>query len=162
MTKIESKMFGEIKLAMKAGHYSNLTYKEKQIYKNAFKNGYKLAKIHINKSKQEFKPRRIITHSYAVPNDRVNIIIDKVCKKYFVSKKELFSKIRTQDVVRARNIIHNLLSEKYNMNLSNIGRYFGQDHTTVLHSLRMKHNKQRFWDSNQTIWQEYQELKEIL
>ena len=162
MTKIESKMFGEIKLAMKAGHYSNLTYKEKQIYKNAFKNGYKLAKIHINKSKQEFKPRRIITHSYAVPNDRVNIIIDKVCKKYFISKKELFSKIRTQDVVRARNIIHNLLSEKYNMNLSNIGRYFGQDHTTVLNSIQMKQHRRRFWNDEQTIWQEFEELKEIL
>ena len=54
-------------------------------------------------------------------------------------------KCRTQDVVRARNIIHNILNDKYNMNLTNIGRYFGQDHTTVLHSIQMKANKERFW-----------------
>lgn len=162
MTKIESKIFGEIKLAMKAGHYCNLSYKEKQIYKNAFKNGYKLAKLHINKRKEEFKPRKIITHSFTVPGDKVDRVISMVCEKYRIGKKDLFSKTRTQDIVRARNIIHNLLIEKYQMNLSNIGRFFGQDHTTVLHSLKMKHNKQRFWGTEQTIWQEYQELKSML
>ena len=47
MTK--NKIFTEIKLAMKAGHYRDLTFKEKKIYKNAFKNGYKLARLHIKK-----------------------------------------------------------------------------------------------------------------
>ena len=32
---------------------------------------------------------------------------------YEVSKKELFGKTRTRDIVRARNIIHNILNEKY-------------------------------------------------
>ena len=67
-------------------------------------------------------------------------------------------KCRTQDVVRARNIIHNILNDKYNMNLTNIGRYFGQDHTTVLHSIQMKANKERFWSPEQTIWNEYLDL----
>ena len=48
------------------------------------------------------------------------------------------------------------------MNLTNIGRYFKQDHTTVLHSIRMKANKKRYWSEEQTIWQEFQEIKEIL
>ena len=39
MTK--NKIFTEIKLAMKAGHYRDLSKKEKKIYKNAFKNGKK-------------------------------------------------------------------------------------------------------------------------
>ena len=69
------------------------------------------------------------------------------------------SKVRTQDMVRARNIIHNLLFEKYNLNLTDIGRYFGQDHTTVLHSIEMKKNKRRFWDSGQSIWEEFSDLK---
>ena len=47
MTK--NKIFTEIKLAMRAGHYRDLSKKEKKIYKNAFKNGYKLAKIHCKK-----------------------------------------------------------------------------------------------------------------
>ena len=52
MTK--NKVFSEIKLAMRAGHYRDLTFKEKKIYKNAFKNGYKLAKIHCKKRSPEF------------------------------------------------------------------------------------------------------------
>ena len=71
-------------------------------------------------------------------------------------------KVRTQDIVRARNIIHNMLYEKYNLNLTDIGRYFGQDHTTVLHSIEMKKHKRRFWDAGQSIWQEYQDLKETI
>ena len=74
----------------------------------------------------------------------------------------MLGKKRTLDIVRARNIIHNLLNEKYKMNLTNIGRYFKQDHTTVLHSIRMKANKKRYWSEEQTIWQEFQEIKEIL
>ena len=44
------------------------------------------------------------------------------------------------------------------MSLSDIGRIFGQDHTTVLHSIEMKQNRKRFWSDEQTIWQEFQEL----
>ena len=72
------------------------------------------------------------------------------------------SKTRTQDLVRARNIIHNLLYERYNLNLTDIGKYFEQDHTTVLHSIEMKKEKRRFWDAGQSIWQEFQELKETI
>ena len=41
--------FNEIKLAMKAGQYSNLNTREEKIYKNAFVNGYKLAKQHLGR-----------------------------------------------------------------------------------------------------------------
>ena len=55
-----------------------------------------------------------------------------------------------------------MLYEKYNLNLTDIGRYFGQDHTTVLHSIEMKKDKRRFWDAGQSIWQEFQDLKETI
>jgi len=55
-----------------------------------------------------------------------------------------------------------MLYEKYNLNLTDIGRYFGQDHTTVLHSIEMKKHKRRFWDAGQSIWEEYQDLKETI
>ena len=148
-------IFKEIRLAMKASQYSNLSKREKIIYKNAFKNGYKLAQSHIKKRK-DYKPKKIINFQFGnVSPQIVNSVIDKVCVKYEVHKKSLLGKCRTQDVVRARNIIHNILNEKYNMNLTNIGRYFGQDHTTVLHSIQMKANKERFWSPEQTIWNEY-------
>ena len=44
------------------------------------------------------------------------------------------------------------------MNLTNIGRIFGQDHTTVLYSIQMKFNKNFYWDKNQTIWEETYDL----
>ena len=153
--------FNEIKLAMKAGHYQDLNTREQKIYKNAFVNGYKLAKKHLKENGYDLV--KIVGYSFSSPQkETMENIVDYICKRYEVSKVELLSKKKTLDIVRARNIIHNLLSEKYKMNLTNIGRHFGQDHTTVLHSIRMKHNKKRYWSEEQTIWQEFQEIKEVL
>ena len=153
--------FNEIKLAMRAGHYSNLNTREEKIYKNAFVNGYKLAKKHLKEDGYDLV--KIVGYSFSSPQkSKIDNIVDYMCKRYELSKTELLSKKKTLDIVRARNIIHNLLSEKYKMNLTNIGKYFKQDHTTVLHSIRMKHNKKRYWSEEQTIWQEFQELKEVL
>jgi chromosomal replication initiation ATPase DnaA len=155
--------FNEIKLAMRAGHYEYLSTKEKNIYKNAFKNGYRLSQSHIKKQNKIYIPKKIVGVSFAKPSGRiVESIINKVCIKYEVHKKTLMSKARTQDIVRARNIIHNLLHEKYKLSLTEIGRYFGQDHTTVLHSIEMKRFGKRFWHSNQSLWQEYKDLKETI
>ena len=153
--------FNEIKLAMRAGHYENLNTREQKIYKNAFVNGYKLAKKHLKEDGYDLV--KIVGYSFSSPQkSKIDNIVDYMCKRYELSKSELLSKKKTLDIVRARNIIHNLLNEKYKMNLSNIGRHFKQDHTTVLHSIKMKLNKQRYWSEEQTIWQEFQELKEVL
>ena len=158
MTLKQREIFKELRLAMMAGQYSNLSKKEKLIYKNAFKNGYKLAQKHVKKIK-EYKPRKIISYQFRNISPKiVESVINRVCVKYEVHKKTLLGKCRTQDVVRARNIIHNILNDKYQMNLSSIGRHFGQDHTTVLHSIQMKANKERFWSPEQTIWNEYLDL----
>ena len=153
--------FNEIKLAMKAGHYQDLNLREQKIYKNAFVNGYKLAKKHLKENGYDLV--KIVGYSFSSPQKAtIENIVDYICKRYEVSKVELLSKKKTLDIVRARNIIHNLLSEKYKMNLSNIGKYFKQDHTTVLHSIKMKSNKKRYWSEEQTIWQEFQEIKKVL
>ena len=68
------------------------------------------------------------------------------------------NKSRSTDIVRARNVIHNMLNEKYRMSLTDIGKYFGQDHTTVLHSIEMKRDQKRFWSPEQSLWQEFEEL----
>jgi chromosomal replication initiation ATPase DnaA len=44
------------------------------------------------------------------------------------------------------------------MSLTDIGRIFGQDHTTVLYSIQMKYNGERYWGQDQTMWQEFDEL----
>jgi chromosomal replication initiation ATPase DnaA len=159
MTK--NKNLNEIRLAMKAGQYADLNTREEKIYRNAFVNGYKLAKKHLKEDGYDLV--KIVGYSFSSPQkSKIDNIVDYMCKRYELSKTELLSKKKTLDIVRARNIIHNLLSEKYKMNLSNIGRHFKQDHTTVLHSIKMKLNKQRYWSEEQTIWQEFQELKEVL
>ena len=159
MTK--NKNLNEIRLAMKAGQYADLNIREEKIYRNAFVNGYKLAKKHLKENGYDLV--KIVGYSFSSPQkSKIDNIVDYMCKRYELSKTELLSKKKTLDIVRARNIIHNLLSEKYKMNLSNIGRHFKQDHTTVLHSIKMKLNKQRYWSEEQTIWQEFQELKEVL
>ena len=159
MTK--NKNLNEIRLAMKAGQYANLNTREEKIYRNAFVNGYKLAKKHLKEDGYDLV--KIVGYSFSSPQkSKIDNIVDYMCKRYELSKTELLSKKKTLDIVRARNIIHNLLNEKYKMNLSNIGRHFKQDHTTVLHSIKMKANKKRYWSKEQTIWQEFQELKEVL
>jgi len=159
MTK--NKNLNEIRLAMKAGQYADLNTREEKIYRNAFVNGYKLAKKHLKEDGYDLV--KIVGYSFSSPQkSKIDNIVDYMCKRYELSKSELLSKKKTLDIVRARNIIHNLLNEKYKMNLSNIGRHFKQDHTTVLHSIKMKSNKKRYWSEEQTIWQEFQEIKEVL
>ena len=103
--------------------------------------------------------RKIIGYQFRKPRQaEIDSVINKVCIKYEVSKKELFTKTRTRDIVRSRNIIHNILNEKYKMSLTEIGKIFGQDHTTVLNSVQMKQRREHYWYDNQTIWQEFDEL----
>ena len=151
----------EIKLAMKAGMYQDLSTREKAIYKNGFRNGYILARDHHKKNRKQYTPKRIVGYSFGKPTKLViDSIINKVCIRYQVHKKELMeSRSRKQDMCRARNIIFNLLSEKFNMPLTYIGDIFKMDHTTVLHSIKMKNNKERFWSPEQTLWKEFEELK---
>ena len=72
------------------------------------------------------------------------------------------SKSRAEEILRARNVVHNLLVEKFNISLSEIGRYFGQDHTTVLNSIQMKKDERRFWSPDQSLWQEYEQIKKTI
>ena len=145
-----------------------LSEREYKLYEAGFKKGFELAQQKISNHITEIKEthivprqmeRKIIGYQFRKPKKtEIDSVINKVCIKYEVSKKELFTKTRTTDIVRSRNIIHNILNEKYKMSLSDIGRIFGQDHTTVLHSIEMKLHKRRFWSDEQTIWQEFEEL----
>ena len=145
-----------------------LSEMQMKLYEEGFRKGFELAQKkmfdHVNEIKEtHIVPRQIekkITgYQFRKPKQaEINSVINKVCIKYEVSKKELFTKARTTDIVRSRNVIHNILNEKYKMSLSDIGRIFGQDHTTVLNSIQMKQSRRRFWNDEQTIWQEFKEL----
>jgi len=145
-----------------------LSEQQYKLYEEGFKVGFELAQKkmsdHVNQMKQTHivpisTERKIIGYQFRKPKKvEIESVINKVCIKYEVSKKELFTKTRTRDIVRARNIIHNILNERYKMSLTDIGKIFGQDHTTVLNSIQMKQKKEHYWYDNQTIWQEFDEL----
>ena len=136
--------------------FDNLSNTERKLYEIAFKNGLRF----LNKSNYTKKYLfKVPKHNLGrIKEEELQQLIQKVCDKYEVSKKELLSKCRRRDIVRSRNILHNVLNEKYKMNLTNIGRVFNQDHTTVLYSVQMKFNKTFYWDKNQTIWEETYDL----
>ena len=153
-----------------------LSDREKRIYKLGFSNGYHQKRItrpirfipeehitdaFINEDIKKYRTKNIAGFSFSKPKSSVlESIINKVCVRYEVNKKELMIiKSRRQDICRARNILYNLFYEKFNMSLTAIGKIFGNDHTTVLHGINMKKNKQRFWSPEQTLWKEFEELK---
>lgn len=139
--------------------------RERSLYELGFKDGYMASqeRMKITQDAKDLKElasmRRLNDRQYGTP-PRLNIdsLINKVCVKLEVNKAQLFTKSRMQDIVRARNVIHNILSEKYFMAASNIAKIFSQDHTTVLHSLDMKAMKERFWGPEQSLWKDYEDL----
>ncbi len=145
-----------------------LSEQQYKLYEEGFKKGFELAQQKMSNHISEIKKttiipisteRKIVGYQFKKPKKtEIDSVINKVCIMYEISKKELFTKTRTRDIVRARNIIHNILNEKYKMSLTEIGRIFAQDHTTVLNSIQMKQRREHYWYDNQTIWQEFDEL----
>ena len=65
-------------------------------------------------------------------------IINIVSDYYGVHKDKMFSKTRVWDVVRARQMACYMIRKYTNIPKLAIGRkYFGQDHSTVIHSLQV-------------------------
>lgn len=64
-----------------------------------------------------------------------NKLVEEVCVKCRVSKKDIFSLRRDKSTVLARNIIYKVLTlDGYSLN--QIGAKIGRDHTTVLWGMR--------------------------
>ncbi|MCK4777339.1 MAG: chromosomal replication initiator protein DnaA [Actinomycetia bacterium] len=65
----------------------------------------------------------------------INIIIGEVCKYFNISKKDILSPRRLQNIVYPRQIAMYLSRELTDLSLPKIGEEFGgKDHTTVLHA----------------------------
>ena len=138
-----------------------LTSQEERLYEVGFSEGFLCAAKTLQKEPiRDSNIKKMVGYSLARPKpSQVQSIINKVCIHFEVHKETLMSKSRSSDIVRARNVIHNLLSEKYDITLGDIGKYFGQDHTTVLHSIEMKRDQRRYWSPEQSFWQEFEEIK---
>ena len=137
-----------------------LTSQEERLYEVGFSEGFLYAANILQKeSIKDSNVKKIVGYVNTKPKpSQVQSVINKVCVHFEVHKETLMKKSRTTDIVRARNVIHNMLNEKYRMSLTDIGKIFNQDHTTVLYSIQMKFNGTRYWGMDQTIWQEFDEL----
>jgi chromosomal replication initiation ATPase DnaA len=140
-----------------------LTNQEERLYEVGFSEGFLYAaELLQQKPIIDSNNKNKVGIKYKNANiEVVSKLVDKVCQKYTVSKHDVFSKGRTADVVRARSIVYNLLHEEYNVSVSSMSRVFNQDHTTVLHSLKNKIEKKRYWNPGNTIWEEFEDLRRI-
>jgi len=173
------KTLTQFKTALKAPMYRELTLRELMLYKTGFKNGYRMAlqhnrnkiehhlfKLKVRQERFEEKTEGIklaqsikIKKIYPMSFDAV---VNKVCVRYEVNKQEVLGDRRFESLVKARSIIINLMIEKYPISLSQLGRLFKIDHSTVIHHRKMKSNGLRFWSTGKTIHEEFLELKDQL
>ncbi len=62
-------------------------------------------------------------------------IINQVCSYYSISKEDIVSKSRKQDIILPRQVAMYLIRELYDLTFEKIGHLFGgKDHSTVMHS----------------------------
>jgi chromosomal replication initiation ATPase DnaA len=169
------KTLTQLKQAMKAPMYSELTSKELLLYKTGFKNGYRMSmqqnqnKLELNLLRLKIREERFDEKKAGIKINRKKIhaatfesVVNKVCIQYEVNKKEVLGNRRYQSLVKARSIIINLMIELHKVSLSQLGRMFGMDHSTIIHHRAMKFNRQRFWSSEKTIHEEFEKLKKQL
>jgi hypothetical protein len=152
----------QIKLRYTVNIYANLTDKERKLYRLGFKTGYKLAR--------EFFKRNVVTKQntvfkevikYVTINDVVVPINVKqaltiIANQLNINVNEITARTRIQSAVIARSILINVLRDKYAMPFTKIGVLLGnRDHTTMIHHVRMKINKEHFWKPDHIIWNRY-------
>ena len=169
------KTLTQLKQAMKAPMYRELTGRELLIYKTGFKNGYRMSlqqsrskiegqllRLKLREEKFEEKKNGLATERKKVYPQTLDAVINKVCVIYEVNIQEVLGIRRFESLVRARSIIINLMVEVYEASSSQLGRMLKIDHSTVIHHRRLKALGQRFWTPEKTIHEEFKKLKEEL
>ena len=154
-------MYKEIKLRYLFNSFSNLDDREKKIYRTGFKTGYKLAREFF---RNNFRYKNTVIKEvvkYVTINDvvvpkNVREILTIVANQLGVNVNDIIAKTRIQQAVIARSILINVLRDKYDMPFTKIGVILGnRDHTTMIHHVKMKFNKQHFWKPENIIWNRY-------
>jgi chromosomal replication initiation ATPase DnaA len=171
----QMKTLTQLKQAMKAPMYRELTERELLIYKTGFKNGFRMSlqqnkakiegelfKLKLKQEHIESKKDKLPTERKAIPRNTFDAVVNKICIRYEVSKDALLGVRRYEFLVRSRSIMINLFLEVYGISLSELGRLLQIDHSTVIHHRRLKYMGERFWKSDKTIHEEFKDLKEQL
>jgi chromosomal replication initiation ATPase DnaA len=173
---LNQKQSKELEQVLNFTPYADLTDREKSIYTVAARNGYNLGLSHkrqLERLESNQFNKEIVKVKYVHKNfskstsaealEMGNIIVDKVCSLYNVSKEDFISIKRLTPIVQARSIAINIIKEVLNISLNSISMFIGKrDHTTMIHHIRMKHNKKHIWQDGKRIWEDYEEIKRSL
>ena len=156
--------------------YSQLTEREKLIYSVAARNGYNLGLKHkkqLDRVEALSFNKELVRVKYVNKNfsnkisESSKIIGDEIVSKaltmYNVSLEDFISIKRIHPIVQARSVAINLIKEVLNLSLNNVSMFIGKrDHTTMIHHIRMKHNKEHLWQEGKRIWEDYDTIKHSL
>jgi chromosomal replication initiation ATPase DnaA len=173
---LNQKQSKELEQVLNFTPYADLTDREKSIYAVAARNGYNLGLNHkrqLDRIQSKEFGKEIVKVKYVHKNfskstspealEIGNKIVDKVCTLYNVSKEDFVSIKRLTPIVQARSIAINIIKEVLNISLNSISMFIGKrDHTTMIHHIRMKHNKKHIWQDGKRIWEDYEEIKRSL
>ena len=158
----------EIKLRYAYNSFADINDRERKIYRTGFRTGYKLARQFF---RNNFRYKQIVTKQvvkYVTINDvvvpeNVKEMLAIVANQLGVNVNDIIAKTRIQAAVIARSILINVLRDKYSMPFTKIGVILGnRDHTTMIHHVRMKMNKQHFWQPDHIIWNRYQYVMDTI
>jgi chromosomal replication initiation ATPase DnaA len=151
----------QIKLRYTANVYENVSDRDRKFYRLGFKSGYKLAKeffkTNIRHKQTVIKEVvKYVTINDVVVPENVKEILTIVANQLGVNVNDIIAKTRIQQAVIARSILINVLRDKYDMPFTKIGVILGnRDHTTMIHHVKMKFNKEHFWKPENVIWNRY-------
>lgn len=65
---------------------------------------------------------------------RIDLLIDRVCCRFSVTRKQLDSKTRLADVVEPRKILMYIINKEYGLGCAKTGGLFNRHYSTVLHA----------------------------
>ena len=152
----------EIKLRYAYNSFADLNDRERKIYRTGFRTGYKLAREYF-RTNYRYKQTvvkevvKYVTINDVVVPENVKEMLAIVANQLGVNVNDIIAKTRIQSAVIARSILINVLRDKYSMPFTKIGVILGnRDHTTMIHHVRMKMNKEHFWQPDHIIWNRYQ------
>ena len=149
----------DIKMRLKPIMYENPSYEDTIIYQAGFKAGYRAAMTHKTNSLIRIYQTKSENIKHVDVKDEIDFIIDSVISIMQVSEKELYSDCRFRKLAISRSIIMNLLRDITALSYPKIGEVMGgKDHSTVIHHVRLKRDRHRFWIDNSEAWEVYNKV----
>ena len=77
-----------------------------------------------------------------------SLIINQVCKFYSIDETVLRGTLKNKGTAEARQVAIYLIRQLTNLSTPDIGKEFGKDHSTIIHSIKKVENALKSGDDN--------------